>query len=334
MAGATYDFTDGTFHLFKVMARRTGATLSLIVWHVLAYAALLSVLWIALSPAFPVIINAIEQNREPTETEILTLIGSVWLAMSLFYLLALALALMAQGAWLRLLTHGRTASGIPFRFGLDELRLLGVNASFMAMGFVGWLVFSLIFGLFAFGAVGLGQGMDETAAASAVMLIFPLLFLVIMPLVIFIALRFAAAPAMTVNEGRFRLFESFKATRGIWGWMLLSYIVIYFVVVMGASTIGGLQFFIGFMALFDIFQVAQDMPYATEPSEYLALVLRPGPIIAIVLIVLIQLIIQVLTEALYHSVGAYAALHYERHKGTTEITTAPSASVGEAPGEG
>ena len=235
MVGPSYEFVDGTFHFFKVFARRPGATLSLIFWQILAYTAILGLALLALSPAFPIIADAIQYQREPDESEIIVLIGSIWLGLLALQLLAIVFSLMIQAAWLRLLTHGRTAPVIPFRFGSDELRLLGVNICFFLLGIAMMTAYFILFGILGFiGAVTSGgDGPGAALILAPILMIF-----VVFPLVLFVALRFAAAPAMTINEGGFRFFSSWRATGRIWAWMLLSYLVLLVVVWAAMTAIG------------------------------------------------------------------------------------------------
>lgn len=331
LAGSNYSFVDGTFHFFQVFGRRPGTTLGLMAWHMIAYGVILAGAVLAFAPLFPFIAEAVQYEREPEAAEILLLIGSIWLNLSLFYVATFAILLMVQAAWLRLLTHGRTAAVIPFRFGADELRLLGVNLVFFLLGNLALLLVAVV--IASASGIGAVAGGSEAGAALGGGLAI-LLVIVAIPLALIIAVRFAAAPAMTINEGGFRLFSSVRATAKFWGWMLLSYVIIYFILTMASSFLFSFMFAFGVFGVFDFAQAAEALPAGSDGLEYLGLLARPLPLISLGLILLFALLYQVVAEAVWHSVGAYSALVHEAKEAQGPEIVVPTQSVGDAPAEG
>jgi hypothetical protein len=334
MASSSYDFVRGTFHFFVVFGRRPWSVLWLVLWQAIAYTAVIAAIFTALWPLFAILISAAQAGREPTEAEMLAVLGSAWLAVSLSYLATFVVVLMMQGAWLRLLTHGRTAAIIPFRFGFDELRLLGVNLLFALFIFVGYIVSAVVIGLvIGVGALGLELDSVTTGAASGALAV--LLVIVFALIAIFLMLRFAAAPAMSVNEGRFRLFGSFAATKGVWGWMLLSYLLLYVLFIAAATFVSGIQFGAILIGAADVISILEAVNGEPDMAAVFEMLRSPSVIAAFVIAVGLQFLLQSFMEGSWHGVGAYAAL---RHAGKGEaeeaVETAPPASVGEAPSQG
>ena len=331
MAQPAYDFTDGTFHFFKTFGRRPGSTLSLIIWTALLYAVLFGGIFAALAPLFGVIFEAASVGRDPTDAEVLAILGSTWLGMVVAVFGGLIVVLMIQAAWLRLLTHGRLASGIPFRFGADEFRLFGVNLCLIAFLIVGYVVAVIGFVLVV-GGMSLGVAVGETSGGIAGVFGGVLFGLLMFAVFVFFALRFAAAPAMTINEGRFRLFGSFAATRGIWGWMLLSYMVIFLIVFFASSLVYMLQLGVAMFGLAEAAALFDSID--TDAGAVFELLTRPSILIGFGIIILLQVVFQIFYDAVFHSVGAYAAVRHAAGGEPEENTSAPAASVGDAPGEG
>lgn len=332
MADSNYDFARATFHFFIVLRQRPGAVVWLGVWQALAYTALVALILLALWPLFSVIIAAEQAGRDPNEAELLAVLGSVWLTASLSILGAILISLMVQAAWLRLLTHGRTARVIPLRLGLDELRLLGVNLCFILFVSIGYLVMAVITGM-VIGASVLGFEADPAAGVLGAGL--GVVFIVAIVLVaVFFMLRFAAAPAMSVNEGRFRLFGSFAATKGVWGWMLLSYIVLYVLILMAASLVSGLQFGAVLIAAADGWGVIEDLGAHPNPADLTQLFASPSFLVALLILIGSQMVLQILIEGSWHGVGAYVAVRHGGQGDAPEPIVTPTASVGAAPGEG
>ena len=272
---------------------------------------------------------------------ILMFLGQVWLTVSFVSLAMIGATLSVQGAWLRFLTDKPVASLIALRFGADELRLLVVNLVFIAFGFLGYLLFVFIlFGLILGGA-GVFSGNDSAATALGAGFIGFILVVAFIVGVIIFMIRLAAAPAMTVNTGKIRIFESFSATSGITGWMFLSYLVLVMLIMFGSLFLGFAQ---NIIILSGMMSSGLDMNafIAHEPDSFEDVMgflkdIFSSPAIgaAIVLLILVQLVFQIVAEGLWHGVGAYAAV---RHSGgdsaQPEDITAPAASVGAAPDEG
>jgi len=332
LARSTYDFARGTFHFFVVFGRRPVSVLWLALWQMLAYVALAALVLTAFWPLFDVIASAEQAGREATDAEILAVLGSIWLAVSASLVGAVMISLMVQGAWLRLLTHGRTAPVIPFRLGLDELRLFGVNALFVVFVLVGHLVSALVIGL----AIGVSiLGVESEAAAAALGGGLTVILMIVFFLIaVFLMLRFAAAPAMSVNESRFRLFGSFAATRDIWGWMLLSYLVLYVLILVAASLVSSIQIGAVLIGAADIIPAIETMGDEPNLEALLEILRSPFVLIALGITIGLQILLQIVIEGSWHGVGAYAALRHTGDAGDGESVTAPAASVGDAPKEG
>lgn len=341
MAKPDYDFTSATFFFFKMFGRRPGSAITIAVNQLIAYGLIFAIAFTTIMPALLPFIEAIQSQSEPEPEAILMFFGQVWLIISFVSLAMVFVTLSVQGAWLRFLTDKPVGSFIALRFGGDELRLLVVNLAFIAFGIMGYILFWIVVVGLILGGAGLFDGNDSAATALGAGFIGFLLMLVFIVGVIFLMIRFAAAPAMTVESGKIRLFESFSATSGVSGWMFLSYLVLIMLILFGGLFLGFIQNIIilsGFMSSgIDMNSlVTQSYGSFDEISEmFKNLFNSPGMGAAIVLLMLTQIIFQIVVDGLWHGVGAYVAV---RHSGgnaaAVEDISAPSESVGAAPNEG
>lgn len=342
MTKAPYDFVTATFFFFKAVGRRPGGAIGIAISQIVAYLLIAGLMLAAFMPMITMAIRAESEGREPTVQEALTAVGSFGLAGLVGVLLAILVALAIQGAWLRLMTRDEVKPLIPLRFGGDELRLLGVNILFIVFWTVGGIFVSIFIGLAGVGGVGIvaaGEG-SVWAGLGAGLLGF-VVFVALAVGAIWLSIKFAAAPAMTVNEKRFALFESFAATKGIVGWMFLSYLVLIGVIIVIGAIIAIVQQVVvvagvlGSLGSFE--QLAETDPQTAEEvfAIFGQVLGQPGIAAAVILVVLLQVVFQIVYEGLWHGVGAYAAV---RHSGgeaaRAEDISAPAESVGAAPSEG
>ncbi len=332
MTRPDYDFVQSTFRFFIVLGQRPGEVIRLAVWQILLYAALVGLIFAAYWPLFTILITAAAEGSEPSEQAVLASLGAIWLGASISLVGGVLLALMIQAAWLRLLTHGRTKRGIPVRLGADEARLFGVNLVFVIFNAVGWGVAALVVSVLTAGAV-IGAEYDPAAVLVASPLI-AIAFLLALLAAVFLMLRFAAAPAMTVNTGRFALFGSFGATRRIWGWMLLSYLGVIAMAMLGATIVSIVQTVAFLFAFSDLIGMAGALEAMDPGDVFTEVATNPFVLAALFVSFLLQILFQVFIDGAWHGVGAYAALRHSGQAPTDAPITAPAASVGDAPGEG
>ncbi len=338
-----YDFTTATFWFFRCIGRNPGGAFSIALWQLLAYAVLFGlVVWLGF-PAMLAVMELAATTDDPSPDQIFGAIGSLLVLMPFIAIFGILVSLMAQGAWMRLLTRNEVAGGIPFRIGADEGRLLLVNICFILLAIAGYAV---VFAAIAL-VVALTMGVNAAAegAVWAGLLNGLIWFVAVVALVaaaIIIMVRFAAAPALSVRQRGFRLFHSFAATKGITGWMVLTYLVLILIILAGSMAVSIIQQIAvlggamgAFMPLFNDLQAGVE----PEPEAVMQLLRdamgNPGVLIALGVIALAQLLFQILIDGLWHGVGAYAAVRHDGGLGETEIDiSAPAGSVGTAPSEG
>jgi hypothetical protein len=332
MTRPDYDLVQSTFRVFIVLGERPGEVMRLAVWQILLYAVLVAAVIACYWPLLSLVITSAAQGVEPSDQAVLASLGAIWLGASISVVGGILAALMVQGAWLRLLTHGETKPGIPMRLGGDEGRLFGVNLVFVVFNVIGWGAVTAMLTLLSAGAA-IGADNDPTA----LLVMSPLIAIIVMAvalIAIFIMLRFAAAPAMAVNERRFVLFGSFAATRGVWGWMLLSYLGVIAMAIVAGAVLSILQilpisFAVGYLA-----GLGSSLD-AMGPAEVIsALASNPFVIISFIFVLLIQIVFRIFLDGAWHGVGAYVAM---RHGGAAPADAGvetPTASVGAAPKEG
>lgn len=343
MTEQKYDFTAATFWFFKCVGRNPGGAFSIALWQIILYAVIFGAVMVLVMPMVVSILEMAATGTEPEPSDVFAAAGSLLAVMPLLVIGSLVVTLMVQGAWMRLLTRNEVKGGIPFRLGGDEGRLLLVNLCFIAFVLAGYIAVFAVIGLLVAVSAGIGAAADGAVWSGLVSgLVWFAVILALCVAVIIIMVRFAAAPALSVRQRGFRLFQSFAATRKITGWMVLSYFVLLIVALVGsivASVVQQVAFMGGAMGAFAPFW--SDILAGTDPDpEQVLAAMRgamgsPAVLIALGVIIIIQVVFQIVVEGLWHGVGAYAAVRHDGGLGETEQdVSAPPASVGAAPSEG
>jgi hypothetical protein len=318
MTKPAYDFGKATFFFFQAVGRRPMGAVWIAFWQLLLYVALAALLVVSLQPVADVVIQAIETGVEPEPEDVLAAFGPGLAVLILSPLLWILVLLSVQGAWLRLMTRDEIASGIPLRVGGDELRLLVVNILLILGGIFLSILLSAIT---AAGGAAIASGANgEPGALAALTGVAWALFLVVF--CIWVAIKFASAPALAVRQRRIRFFGAFAASGGVAGWMFLSYLVLIGVAIVVGVIVGVFQqvAMLGGMASL-IEPLSQlDNVDGDEAAEVLKLVgeafAQPGVWIAFGVIMLFQYLFDVIVTSLWHGVGAYVAV---RHDGGFDV---------------
>lgn len=338
-----YDFTTATFWFFRCVGRNPGGAFSIALWQLLAYGVLFGVaMWISI-PAMISVMELAATTDDPDPAQVFGVLGPLLAVTPFMVLFAILVALMAQGAWLRLLTRNEVASGIPFRIGADEGRLLLVNLCLIGFAILGYLVVFLVIGLVMALTITINSAAEGALWAALVNgLIWFVAVVGLTAAAIIVMVRFAAAPALAVRQRGFRLFSSFGATHNITGWLVLTYLVLLLIALVGsmiASVVQQMAVLGGAMGT--LMPLWTDLQAGVDPDpETVMQVLRdaldsPAVLIAFAVIILVHIVFQIAFEGLWHGVGAYAAVRHDGGLGENEIDiTAPEASVGAAPSEG
>lgn len=351
MASKAFDISDGIFFFFKRFGEKPMAALWIIACQMLFLAGLVAVSLYVMLPAMGSLIELIEldERGHVSDAEALTF---AWefistLAATGFVLvpISIALVLMFQGAWLRFLTKGEVAAVIPFRFGGDELRLLGVNLIYIALGVLAYLGLIAVVAFFGVGLVGMVELSDHSAGAAvgSALMAFTLA-LAGFAVVVFFIVNLASAPALTVLDGRLRFFESWGATRDVFWHMLLVYLVvgvmimILSMIVSFMAQIGMLGAFLPLIGQIEAWESSMTDPTAQEVFAALGeLFTQPSVLIFGGLSFLIAAFAQIIFEGMWHGVGAYNACRY-RGLVDGEAADAPrldaSHPAGASPSEG
>lgn len=224
-----FSATDAAFEGFRLVRRNP---LALVAWTLL-YAVLTLTALFSMSSVVGQLegwsaqAEAMDAVETPSLAQVWALVGDFG-------------AIMAQVVWLlpiSLLVGAMLAAAVSrgvlkpsggrfgyLRLGMDELRVLVVT-------FVLGLVMSLV-ALVAFGAVGVVIAVAKTAGGSGVAAIAGLIgVLAVICLFIWLSVRLCLAVPITVAEGRFAFFDSFKLTKGRF-WPLLGMAIIAVVMVL------------------------------------------------------------------------------------------------------
>lgn len=141
-------------------------------------------------------------ERQPDITALSALVGQIWPAAVVYLAIQLAATGVVHASVMRGLLDPLRAPSL--RLGRDELRIVGLILAFIGISFLATLVLSIFLGLF--GAIGVGGAGLASVAGMAVSAL--------------LWVRLSLAGPMTIDEGRFRFWVSWRATQGF-GFKLL-----------------------------------------------------------------------------------------------------------------
>lgn len=314
MSAQSLDFGKAVFHFFQVAGRRPTAVLWIGLWQAILTAGLLYLAFLTVGDFYVWIFSEAMSGREPNEAEVLTRLFGVMSAMPLVSIGGLLIALMAQAAWLRLLTRDEIATVIPFRLGGDELRLLVTNLGLLALAIAFYLISMAVTFMFVGGLLAAMAGDGSAGAGFAGGFAVALLILLLFVAAIFVGVRVSAAPALTILEKRIA-FPAWGATRGIFWPVLGAYVLVAIIIGVLSAVVGtvlNLTMLGAFLPIIgELIEMAQNNPQA-DPEEVMG-VLReglsqPGILASFVAIGLLSVILRSFSDAIWHSVGASVAV--------------------------
>lgn len=173
--------------------------------------------------------KALEESSNPSPEELMALGRAyaglfVWLAP-----LGLIISAVLSAAVARSVLRPADSAWGYLRLGMDEVRVLGVT-----------VVVSLILGLSSgllVALVGVAVGVGTASGQALMFLLAALLILGAVGVVIWLSVKFSLAVPMTIDRGKFTLFESFSATRGRF-WALLGMAVLAVIMSLVVSILG------------------------------------------------------------------------------------------------
>jgi len=296
-----YNFGDATFLPFKM---------GKYFWVLMGWGTLVTVLLCALfiplwkndMTAFIDLFAAIDSSTSPDDgLAFLGLMGKMFLKSIPLILIIWAAMASLLTAFHRNAIFGEVRTGFPLRFGHTELQVMLVQfvVSLIVFGLM-ILFYTLVVGILV--AFGVSSGGNDGAIGAAVGIVF-LLAIPMIVLTVFLAIRLSAATAATVKHDRFALRDGWRATKGYFWWMLLSFIVV--------GIIGGivnqvismiLQF--GLMGMF----AATTDTAALESGDlsgFMDLLTSPGFIVMAVIFFAILQFFSLVTNFFSHGVTAY-----------------------------
>lgn len=317
MSTRNFDFGHAVFHFFRVAGEKPGAVLWIALWQTLFYSGLIYLGWLLVGDFYVWVLNMAMTGREPSDAEVLEQLGGVFAFIPLVTIGAIVIALMAQAAWLRLLTRGEMAAVIPFRLGGDEGRLFVTNLGLIVLAIAFQIVFGIAFAIAGGGlavAVSAGGGDELGAGMAAGFGIFIVLLLGLIAAA-FIGVRVSAAPATTVLERRIA-FPAWGATQGKFWPVLGAYVVVIILISLIGSILGVILNIAFLGALLPVIgEMVQMAEAGHEPSPedlralFGGLISSPATLGVFIVIGALSVFVQTMIEAIWHSVGAYIAVN-------------------------
>ena len=333
MSKPSYNFIDATFYFLKVFGQRPLSVAWIGLWQVILYGGFAALMFYG---AWPLIELALSYGGkgEPPDAEIIQAMMQGRGFYSLGGLGLLVAALMIQGAWLRLLARNEIAGGLPIRFGADELRLLVVNI-------VLWLLMMaacvLTVVLYAVVNAGLTMGGQPGGVAVQALVNTLLTVIVIVGWIIFL-LGLAPSPALTVRQRGIKIFDGFAAAQGVMFWMFLSYVVLFFAILLAYVVLSVMQQAFMMIGSSELVGALISFEQTSDPDLIMQAFLDAlnSPLfwaMAAIALVL-QLIFDIFVQGSWHGIGAYVAVRHDGGFAPDTPLEAPAESVGQAPSEG
>ncbi|WP_017930840.1 hypothetical protein [Robiginitomaculum antarcticum] len=222
-----YDFAKATFLPFEM---------GVYFWRLMAWGALVTILLSVLMipflagdfKAFLGWVSAADASNDPQIIfQAFGLMGKMFLKMIPVLLLIWAVSASLLVAFHRRAIFGEIRSGFPLRFGRSEfsVMLMQFVTALIIFGVV--IVFYIVLIVLAI-ITGLGiPGVQANAQPSgALILLFFLAAIALICILIYLCIRLSATVAATVKYDRFALLEGWKASRGYFWWMFLSFLVL------------------------------------------------------------------------------------------------------------
>ncbi len=315
MTAKPFDLGAAILHFFNCLSRNPRGAIWIGVCQLVLIGVLTLISFVVLWPAFAGFLDLLMDDANGTleESEVLGRLLGIFGPFFGFFALSVPVGIVAslavQGAWLRYLTKGEVRPVIPFRFGGDEVRLLGVNimyAILMVVGYAGVILLVVLAG------VGGALAGGESSAGGVAVLLAILVFLGVMVGVLMLAVKLASAPAMTIREGQFRFFESWTATQGVFWKMLVAYLAVGVMMMVVSSVVGIVSQMVLLGLFMPLIDTLAQMPPDGDPEVvfdmFLEALSTPTAKIGLAVAFLASYGGQIMMEAMWHSVGAYNAI--------------------------
>ncbi len=197
-----FSASEAAFEGFRLTRQHPVAVLA---WAGVMFAAnLLSylALSIVVGPKWPEL-EAIAMANPPDMAKLEPLLPRAALAISIYLAIQVCAVVVVQASVLRSLL--RPGDRPRLSLGIDEVRVAALLLAFATISLAAGVGLDVVFGLLALMGAGDLAPLSSTAAVMVSVGLY---------------LRFAVAGPMTIDQGRFRFWTSWKATRG-WGLRLL-----------------------------------------------------------------------------------------------------------------
>ena len=314
MSTRSYDFGKAVFHFFHIAGKKPVAVLWIALWQALLMGGLAYLAWITFGDMYIWLIQTAASGVEPDEAEIISRMSSVMGLMPLISIGGMLIALMAEAAWLRLLTRQEIAPVFPFRLGSDELHLFVTNLGLIAIGIGMYLIFLFLMIFVGVGMLATLSGGGGAEAGMVTGLFVVIGFFVAISISIFVSVRVSAAPAMSILEKRIA-FPAWGATKGVFWPVFGSYIVTGILIFFLSAIVGLILNFTVFGAFWPMISEFVEMAQAgqePDPEQVFATLgetlSSSGTIATLVAAGLLAVILRSFVDAIWHGVGAYTAL--------------------------
>lgn len=212
-----FDAGEGAFHIFKQAGRAGwGGLLKLLAVYLIGYGLIYALFVWGFGPILTQLPDWI--SAEPERSELMAAFSRFWLALPAGLILIWVLYATIDAALLRWCFD----RGAKIRFGGMELRLMLVELIIYVLLFLTWIPTFMLF------SAGIGT------RNLLLIVLGGLSVFVALGLMIFLAVKFAPAAALTVYRGHFSFFRAWRMSKGFF-WGLLGAFVIIWVIYLALS---------------------------------------------------------------------------------------------------
>lgn len=198
----------------------------------------------------------------------------------LFQLFYYVIAAAYEAACLRWMIRGETGGVFGFSFGADTWRTYFTYWIwfFLMLGF--GIVFFVVAGGFIGSLFAIGASGGDTSGGGALYLIVPIVLVLVVLALLYVAVRLAPAAATSVARQRFAFFDAWKVTKGrFWG-LFGAFFLLFVMYCVGAvllSAIGGVAVGMGAMSQ------ASTIGSEPTPEQMMAVFSQPQVLIPLLL---------------------------------------------------
>lgn len=302
-----FSILEGGFFTFVMAKRRPAAFVWMMIWSIIAVAAIAAGFYFLLAPLGTA--EFVAEQAPPEEmTRLFALIPLLMLGVLIF-------CLVFSAGWNRFLVGNRLPALIPFRLWADEGRFFVIGIVHWALMMGAYIVAMIPMMLIMTAIIGAMTASGVDTESSVLPLLAPLL---IYPFILFGALAFSVkflpAYPMTIREKRIVIFDSWNATKGVFWSAFVAALIPQLILI-------GLQIVL-FAVQVTAFRMSGDAGLTAEAAQGFDLT-DAGQVATYTATLLVVAILWILLLVMSYGPFAYMAVWHDRNRKEREPQMAP-----------